>query len=53
MLTDLNGDFNLALSVKVSINIDRFKDKEIEGQAILMKRNLAKNNPPTIDLNLM
>jgi hypothetical protein len=53
MLTDLNGDVDLALSVEVSDIIGGLEGKLIEGQAILMKRNLAKNNRPTIDLNLM
>jgi hypothetical protein len=53
MLPDLNGDVDLALSVEVSIIIGGLEGKSIEGQAILMTRNLAKNNCPTIDLNLM
>jgi hypothetical protein len=53
MVTDVNSDVDLALFVEISIIVGGFEGKYIEGQAIMMKRNLAKNNRPTIDLNLM
>ncbi len=42
MLTDVNGDVDLALFVEVSIIVGGFEGKYIEGQAIMTKRNLAK-----------
>jgi hypothetical protein len=36
LLTDVNGDVDLALSVKVSITIGELEGKQIECQAILI-----------------